>query len=123
MVQPRNEATHSDSPSPSTEVGAPTPRQAPPKRVGLPRGALTVTELEELLRDTGGDERRGLMVEILCFAPWEDLWRILTPQEVGEELGDLDLPQGLKTSWSRWLEATTPEVANLAATDSAATSP
>ena len=105
MVQPSNEAAQSEpTPSP-TAVDRRVVRKLAPRFEGLPRGPLDFDEAKEILEGEDVDARRLLLAEILSFAGWEEIWRLVSPEEVALALPELELPGGLKDAWSRWLES------------------
>lgn len=50
-------------------------------------------------------QRLEKMNFLLRFAPWEEIWKQFSPQEVAEQLDALDLPESLHEAWRRWLSA------------------
>ena len=64
---------------------------------------LGATDLRHRLATAPEDERLRLMNDIVSLAPWEAVWDLVTPQQLQQDLDRLELPDGLRQAWHRWL--------------------
>jgi hypothetical protein len=105
MAQPRNE-TRATRPRGGEAASAPRDEhQAPSTLDCLPGDPRPLSEVQAILAGDADDEQRTLIAELLSYAPWDTIWAHLEPARVGELLPELDLPDGLRAAWERWLEA------------------
>ena len=110
MVQPSNEATRQDSSGgplpteqhdPADEPSSMALDRTPGRGSSLP--ASPPGPAEE--RDDPEGLRFEHLAQLLSFAPWEEIWKQVSPSEVAAHLDELDLPESLTRAWSRWLAA------------------
>lgn len=63
----------------------------------------SLEQLRQLLSEAEPEERRDLTSQIVRFAPWDEIWTLITPQELHEELPHLGLSESLSSAWTLWL--------------------
>ena len=100
---------HSDDRSPSKNIlsGEPprAPSALPPRQLSfLPDDSLTEDRARALLKEGTPEERARLVSQIVSFAPWDEIWTYLTPDELRRLLPELDLPPSLAAAWRRYLD-------------------
>ena len=69
----------------------------------VPDRRITETELRRLLAKGSPEERSWAVSHLLRFARWEEIWSYVERDEVRRLLPSLDLPDGLRRAWSRYL--------------------
>ena len=111
MVSPRNNAPQSsatnaaDTQSKATKSNhGPSRRRATPEFV-FPEGNLSRTELIQQLEGEDTAARNQALAALLSYAPWAQIWDVVTPEEVRAALPELDLPSALATAWQKTLES------------------
>ena len=71
----------------------------------LPGRTLSSDDLHQALRQSDPAERAELISHLLCYAPWDEIWVYVKPEEVREIWDQLSLPDSLRLSWGRLLKA------------------
>ena len=66
----------------------------------FPEGSITRNELVERIASDDLELRNRTLSDLLCYAPWAQIWELIEPQEALEALPDLDLPEALAKAWS-----------------------
>lgn len=69
----------------------------------FPDQEITAADLRGIL--DGIDERRRAWAisHLLRYAPWEEIWRYVSRDEIRQSFPDLDLPESLRAAWARRL--------------------
>ncbi len=107
--------THSDDRSPSEKtLSDQLPASHAEDRTSstalpfLPEGDLSEADVRHILRGADSEQRHLLIAELISYAPWEEIWAYLDPDELLAVLPELDLPDSLATAWRRFLSRSQP---------------
>lgn len=87
---------------PVDESGSPTDETELPV-LFLADRQHSLSQLRELLKDADEIKKRELTGQIVSFAPWDEIWTLITPLELKQELPQLGLSESLTTAWNLWL--------------------
>ncbi len=67
----------------------------------FPDQKVTDAEARHLLRDGDVQQRAWVISHLLRYAQWDDIWAIVSREEVREIFADLYLPETLRNAWGR----------------------
>ena len=114
MVSPRNNApkrpaTNSAETQPTTaKSNRGLSRRRPTPEFVFPEGILSRNELVQQLEGEDSAARNQALTALLSYAPWAQIWDVVTPAEVRAALPELDLPSALATAWQKTLKSSRP---------------
>ena len=70
----------------------------------LPDDCLTEDGLRAALDTGSASERLRLLSHIVTYAPWDDIWTYVEPDELLSLLPELELPVSMAEAWRRYLD-------------------
>ena len=74
----------------------------------FPDANVTPSQLQRILDQGSRAERCWAISHLLRYAQWDDIWLLVTREQVRELLPEIELPENLRTAWARILKVETP---------------
>ena len=90
------------------ETGATPTRRDEGTLYFFPDASVTPSQLQRILDQGSRAERCWAISHLLRYAQWDDIWLLVTREEVRELLPEIELPDNLRTAWARILKVETP---------------
>jgi hypothetical protein len=90
------------------ESGSPSARREETSLYFFPDANVTPSQLQRILDQGSRAERCWAISHLLRYAQWDDIWLLVTRDQVRELLPEIELPENLRTAWARILKVETP---------------
>jgi hypothetical protein len=74
----------------------------------FPDANVTPSQLQRILDQGSRAERCWAISHLLRYAQWDDIWLLVTRDEVRELLPEIELPDNLRAAWARILKVGAP---------------
>jgi hypothetical protein len=74
----------------------------------FPDADVTPSQLQRILDQGSRAERCWAISHLLRYAQWDDIWLLVTREEVRELLPEIELPENLRAAWARILKVEAP---------------
>jgi hypothetical protein len=74
----------------------------------FPDTNVTPSQLQRILAQGSRAERCWAISHLLRYAQWDDIWLLVTREEVRELLPEIELPENLRAAWARHLKVEAP---------------
>lgn len=90
------------------ESSSPPARREETSLYFFPDANVTPSQLQRILDQGSRAERCWAISHLLRYAQWDDIWLLVTRDQVRELLPEIELPENLRTAWARILKVETP---------------
>jgi hypothetical protein len=90
------------------ESSGSAPRREEATLYFFPDANVTPSQLQRILDQGSRAERCWAISHLLRYAQWDDIWLLVTREEVRELLPEIELPENLRAAWGRILKVEAP---------------